>query len=178
MSKKMLKTAGILFIAAQVLVLMGLTASYYLAEDVGEEIRLKTEPIDPRDLFYGDYVYLNYEISTLPEHLWRSTEPIPREGRNEKVFVLLEPCESVYCAEGVYHEKAEGKEGVWVSGLLNYYDQYSKTMRIQYGFEKYFVPENTGTQWERRTEQFIVKISITPWGQSRILEISEEREEK
>ncbi len=174
MNKKMLKAAGIIFIAVQVFVLMGLTASYYLADDVGEEIRLKTEPIDPRDLFYGDYVYLNYEISSLPETLWKSAEPIPREGRNEKVYVLLEPCGSLHCAEGVYTEKVEGKEGVWVSGLLNYYDEYSKTMRMQYGFEKYFVPENTGTEWERQPEQLIVKISITPWGQSRIIDISKE----
>jgi uncharacterized membrane-anchored protein len=32
----------------------------------GEEIRLKAEPIDPLDVFRGNYVVLRYEISSLP----------------------------------------------------------------------------------------------------------------
>jgi len=31
----------------------------------GTEMILRIEPVDPRDLFRGDYVTLNYEISTL-----------------------------------------------------------------------------------------------------------------
>ena len=31
----------------------------------GQKILLKTIPLDPRDLFRGDYVVLNYEISQL-----------------------------------------------------------------------------------------------------------------
>ncbi|HIE31672.1 MAG TPA: hypothetical protein EYP67_04720 [Methanosarcinales archaeon] len=31
----------------------------------GQEIVLKTDPIDPRDLFRGDYVTLSYEISRI-----------------------------------------------------------------------------------------------------------------
>jgi uncharacterized membrane-anchored protein len=32
----------------------------------GEEIRLKAQPIDPLDVFRGNYVVLRYEISSLP----------------------------------------------------------------------------------------------------------------
>ena len=31
----------------------------------GDEILLKTLPVDPRDLFRGDYVILRYEIGTI-----------------------------------------------------------------------------------------------------------------
>ena len=32
----------------------------------GEEIRLKAEPVDPVDIFRGNYVVLRYQISSLP----------------------------------------------------------------------------------------------------------------
>ena len=32
----------------------------------GQEIVLKVEPVDPRDLLRGDYVRLGYEISSIP----------------------------------------------------------------------------------------------------------------
>jgi uncharacterized membrane-anchored protein len=33
--------------------------------ETGEKIMLRVEPVDPRDLFRGDYVSLSYEISSL-----------------------------------------------------------------------------------------------------------------
>jgi uncharacterized membrane-anchored protein len=35
------------------------------ALNLGEEILLKTAPVDPRDIFRGDYVNLRYDISTI-----------------------------------------------------------------------------------------------------------------
>ena len=32
---------------------------------MGQEILLKTAPVDPNDLFRGDYVNLRYDISTI-----------------------------------------------------------------------------------------------------------------
>lgn len=54
----------------------------------GTEVILKTEPVDPRDLFRGDYVVLNYEISTL------DLEEIPVEDPyfeyNDRIYLVLE----------------------------------------------------------------------------------------
>src|SRR3989344_3670842 len=33
----------------------------------GQEVLLQTVPVDPRDIFRGDYVTLRYEISTLDQ---------------------------------------------------------------------------------------------------------------
>ena len=35
----------------------------------GKEVLLKVEPIDPRDLLRGDYIFLGYEISGIPVKL-------------------------------------------------------------------------------------------------------------
>ncbi|MCQ1534778.1 hypothetical protein FTO70_03535 [Methanosarcina sp. KYL-1] len=54
----------------------------------GTEVVLKTVPVDPRDLFRGDYVVLNYEISTL------DLSEIPAEDTqfwyNDRIYLALE----------------------------------------------------------------------------------------
>ncbi len=49
----------------QLFLLAGIVAyrQYWLA--TGERVLLRTEPVDPRDIFRGDYVRLGYGISTL-----------------------------------------------------------------------------------------------------------------
>ena len=41
----------------------------------GEEILLKTAPVDPRDLLRGDYVILSYDVSTIPAALITGDRP-------------------------------------------------------------------------------------------------------
>ncbi len=61
------KVKFIIIVAVQVIFLLGMIASKQFIKDNGEKILLKTEPIDPQSLFSGDYVMLNYNISTLDE---------------------------------------------------------------------------------------------------------------
>ena len=60
----------------------------------GQEIILKTVPVDPRDMFRGDYMTLNYPISQL------NIKSLPTEKTDFKVgysvFVELET-EDTYC---------------------------------------------------------------------------------
>ena len=55
----------------------------------GMEIRLKTAPVDPRDLLRGDYVILNYDISSFPTSKVNGTKPA--EGKLGNLFVRLSP---------------------------------------------------------------------------------------
>ena len=53
----------------------------------GQEVRLEIAPVDPRDLFRGDYVVLDYRIGTVD---------LPQDAttaftRGQKVFVTLRP---------------------------------------------------------------------------------------
>ena len=56
----------------------------------GQEVRLETAPVDPRDLFRGDYVVLDYRIGTVnpPSNVTTSFR------RQQRVFVTLRPDES------------------------------------------------------------------------------------
>jgi len=55
----------IIFVLLQVALLIGIITyrQYWVA--TGEKVLLRTAPVDPRDIFRGDYVSLRYDISTL-----------------------------------------------------------------------------------------------------------------
>ncbi len=54
----------------------------------GVEVLLKTAPVDPRDLFRGDYVILRYDVSTI------DTAALPSRAADfkvgEKIYALLD----------------------------------------------------------------------------------------
>ncbi len=56
--------AIIIFLQVLFLIMMITTKMFTL--ETGQSIFLKTIPVDPRSLFRGDYVILNYEISNIP----------------------------------------------------------------------------------------------------------------
>ena len=75
------------FVLLQVALLVGIIAyrQYWVA--TGEKILLRTAPVDPRDIFRGDYVSLRYDISTL------DLDGLGVKGSfksNETVYVILE----------------------------------------------------------------------------------------
>jgi uncharacterized membrane-anchored protein len=152
-------------ILLQALFLLFMTASYYAIDVLGQEIRLKTVPVDPRDIFYGDYVILQYEISTISKELWFESEQ-PEYG--DRVYVVLEK-------EGDYHKVASvsevklelGANDVLLRGRY-LYDMNGNEMYIEYGIERYFIPEGTGTKIENSRGNLEAYIKLAPWGQLKI----------
>jgi uncharacterized membrane-anchored protein len=55
----------------------------------GTRVWLRTVPVDPRDLFRGDYVRLRYEASTVPRERWAGTLPQTLAKRGDRVYALL-----------------------------------------------------------------------------------------
>lgn len=158
----------LLLIAAQVLFILAVAAAGYATTAYGRTITLRTTPVDPRDLLYGDYVRLNYTISQLPHALWQESTP-PR--RRQPVYVVLRPAaDSAYEAVRVYAQQptALPPDHVvlrgWVAG------RWRRSLHIRYNLERYYVPEGTGKALERRgaRHRMLVRVSIAPWGQARI----------
>src|SRR5437870_4299490 len=58
---------------------LGATKAYTLV--TGTIIELHAQPVDPHDIFRGDYLRLNYDISALPAH--------PEYHQGDSVFVML-----------------------------------------------------------------------------------------
>jgi uncharacterized membrane-anchored protein len=151
---------------AQLLFLLLIAASYYGVDWVGKEVRLRTAPVDPRDIFYGDFVYLNYEISTLSMELWKGEEA-PEHG--DTVFVVLRREGSTHEAVAVYPKKPPIQKGeIILKGKLQRWFSPQNQLGIVYGFERYYVPENTGRHIEEQWENIVVVVKVAPWGQAKI----------
>ena len=117
----------------------------------GREITLPIVPVDPRDLFRGEYVRLGYDVGTVPVRLLEG--PAPRE--NEAFYVVLEKkpdgvWQSVKVTSSMPQEtspdrivlKARAAYAWPASGSAD------ASVRVRYGIESYFVPEGQGRKLE------------------------------
>ncbi len=77
----------ILLVLLQAVLLIGIIVYRQHWVATGEKIFLKTAPVDPRDIFRGDYVSLRYDISALDLDELGVKESFKD---NEKVYVILE----------------------------------------------------------------------------------------
>jgi uncharacterized membrane-anchored protein len=128
--------------------------------NTGVPVLLETEPIDPRSLFSGDYVILNYKISAL------DLNKLSREKHefksNDTVYVTLKPGKPYWEPISVAHEISPAAAGnVVIKGTVDWVsesfwnpatqkEEKGKFLRAHYGIENYFVPEGEGRDIERR----------------------------
>ncbi|TCL67299.1 GDYXXLXY domain-containing protein [Rhizobium sp. BK251] len=121
----------------------------------GAEVLLKTAPIDPRDFLRGDYVILNYDISSVP--MSTVTGPRPTEPGEATLTVRLGKQPDGYWTiiESSFGDLAPQPNSVLLRSLpfYNYATSADDTIRVEYGIERYYVPEGQGKGLESaRTE--------------------------
>jgi len=142
----------------------------------GTEVTLQTRPVDPRDFLRGDYVVLNYEITNLPAGALKDT---PSKGRGTPVFVkLVRKPDGVYAADSVHAAPAPVADGeilirgrvVGGAGCGSDRRRFCDTLHINYGIERYFVPQDEGKEIERSRNQGQVSVvaAVTPAGRAAI----------
>lgn len=134
-----------LAIAFQFLVLAWMVSGREYLLATGQTVWLRTAPVDPRDLFRGDYVTLEYEIATVPESLW-SAEARKAYERNDielPVYVTLEKQENGV-AKAVALDVKKPVAGLFIKGRIN------PSRRIAYGIDAYFVEQDQGKVLEAR----------------------------
>jgi uncharacterized membrane-anchored protein len=156
----------IVLVLLQLLFLCGVAGSYYAVGWFGQEIKVKTIPVDPRDLLYGDYVTLSYEMSQLKPELWKEQSPRPEPG--SKVYVLMKPSSNgLYEAIGLYGSKPAIQTGeVVLRGMVD--SSWNEAIRVRYGLEKYYVPEGAGRELEKQAGNLVVRVKVASWGQMKI----------
>lgn len=145
------------FLLAQLLALTGLYA--YHAAGLGYPVyRIRTVPVDPRDLLRGDYVILRYEISRLPDAL--KPEPLPAS-----VWVRLKPDGGVWVIEsvkGYRQSELDDQRQNWP--VLKARREGSELI---YDLERFYVPEGTGRN-APPGGKLIVEIAVRPNGSAQI----------
>ncbi len=142
-NKRFLAIGLSLTISAQMMVL----ATEYLSSVwplwYGTPVILKTAPIDPRSLFRGNYVRLNYDISSINKYLTKEDFKPGEVG-----YVTLKEEEGVFIATGLHREKPES--GVYIRGRIA---GARNGYLMKYGIEAYFMPKEKALKAERSVRQ-------------------------
>lgn len=123
-------------VALQAVVLLAWATYHENIRRSAPTVRLKTLPVDPRDIIRGDYMILNYEIS-------RAGAAGRGAGAGGDVFVVLKPVGAHHViSEILTDEPMEDDPRLWVRA--NAFGS-PEDLRLDYGIERFFVPEGRGT---------------------------------
>jgi len=145
----------ILAVAAQLLVLAWMAGEREWIVRTGQRLYLRTAPIDPRDLFRGDFVRLQYEINSVRvEDIEAATSARAAERRrHDVVFTRLRPAgEGLYEAAGT--SSTRPAQGPFLRGRTE--DGWRMGWRgtghffVKYGIEQLFVEQGGGRAIEQR----------------------------
>jgi uncharacterized membrane-anchored protein len=139
----------------------------------GTQVLLKTAPVDPRDFLRGDYVVLNYDISSVP--VSSISGAMPKEAAERSLWVRIKPGEGGFwqIAESSF-DKLPPADGTAVLHTQPFYSygetSQAETIRVEYGIERYYVPEGAGHALEeaRRDGQVSIAASVGANGMAQI----------
>jgi len=102
---------------------------------------LRVVPVDPRDLFRGDYVILRYEFSRVPPQSIPGLQSTDYQG--ETVYVAIVPEEDGKNWRASQFSLQKPPTGKFLRG------QITGRNRIELGIESYFVQEGERLRYER-----------------------------
>ena len=160
-------------IVLQSVALLGMIGMKQYTLSTGVPVVLKTQPIDPRSLFRGDYVRLNYAISRLVLDQIGGDKEFQR---GDAVYVVLKPGDEYWepvSAHRGYPVAAAGQ--VVIKGKVQYSSHQrwqdpgpaptppppsARSINVKYGVENYFVPEGEGRELERPKPGEIMSIRV------------------
>jgi uncharacterized membrane-anchored protein len=142
----------------------------------GTEVLLKVEPVDPRDLLRGDYVFLGYEISRIPVSLIANIPAGQTTSEDGLVTVRLGKDDDGYWrARTAWLGTAPTPPGQGEVDILGHvFSGWSlaadATLSIDYGIERFYLPEGEGLAIEQdmRVRPFGVKVAIAGDGRAQI----------
>ncbi|HBG77932.1 MAG TPA: hypothetical protein DDW84_03655 [Phycisphaerales bacterium] len=118
----------------------------------GKTIYLRTVPVDPRDLFRGDYVRLQYEISNIEREKMQDGLKLlsvsdSHKNKDKKVYAVLEVNDD-NVAEVVYvTDKKPEKGKLFIRGRV---ERFGNFLFVRYGIEAYFMQQGAGKDLEKR----------------------------
>lgn len=134
----------------------------------GREVVIQVQPLDPRDLFRGDYVILGYPISQI--NVAEGELPAGIE-KGATFYAVLKPGENatwtVSRVAARYPEDAATPQIVLRGRVQSVYggpEGKGFTLNARYGIETYFVPEGEGKVIEKQVLEKSVKAILAVGG--------------
>ncbi len=169
MSRRWWTTGLVAAVLLPLMVLGGLFVYSQYPLWIGTEVRLVTVPVDPRDLFRGQYVRLNYDLSRQPV----PEMELPRAG--DPVYVLLRRDGAVWQADGVrLREPRQAR--LYLRGTISRVS--GGELHVRYGIEAWFAaPEQARRLEDDLRDGGVARIRIAPDGRAALVAV-EAGEEK
>ena len=123
--------------------------------------------MDPRDLLRGDYVTLSYKMSVIPAASLlpgMDIQSSEKMTKGKSVYVLLEANGKFYEMVQASYEKLKPKKGqVLLEGIDVTNSPDSSYRAVQYGLERFYVPEGKGIlPWDKKIS---VEVAVPASGQ-------------
>jgi uncharacterized membrane-anchored protein len=176
MTGKKLILAALVLAVAQIGFLSWIIAGRAAVLRDGQDVLLKVEPVDPRDLLRGDYVTLTYEIRSIPVKLVTNApagEFVPKDG---PIFVRLGKDADGYwrprsaTLDTPAGEPAAGEIDIRGTVAGNWSIGSDDAFTVNYGMDRYYVPEGQGLAIEAdmRTRPFGVLAAVGRDGTAQI----------
>ncbi|GHC67572.1 GDYXXLXY domain-containing protein [Limoniibacter endophyticus] len=135
----------------------------------GAEIVLQTAPVDPRDLLRGDYVTLGYDITRIELSRVEGSKENTRRNQPVRVFVQTGSDGVASFTRASFDSTAMPREGeIMLLGTARSIG--STTLLINYGIERYYVPEGKGLAIEhaQREQRVDAVIAVSNGGKAQI----------
>ena len=142
----------------------------------GQDVLLRTQPVNPRDLLRGDYVALRYDISRLPVTLVQTERARDSEVVGT-VYVRLRkgegdaPASAVAVGLGAPVAVPLRAGEVDIRGeSLSRWQTGVDTISVVYGLERFYLPEGEGRAVERavRERSFTMLVAVGETGRAQI----------
>ena len=155
---------------AQVAILVGMIVLDGLPIVLGERVKLNVIPVDPRDLFRGDYVVLGYDFSNAP----LSAITGPQSSRDwdhwgtvgSEVYVSLQPQGDRHMLKSVSLHRPTS--GTYLRGKRGWRN------RVECGIEAYYVQEGEGRRLETAIRARKLTAEVAIWnGKAKLVRLIE-----
>jgi uncharacterized membrane-anchored protein len=122
----------------------------------GREITIPVQPLDPRDLFRGDFVTLGYDFTSLRKSTLAPQIDLEGFRAGSDVYVTLHQGDAgvwtVSALAAAYPREVASSDVVIKGRVKSVWQAENKAdalLTVRYGIEAYFVPEGTGWALEK-----------------------------
>lgn len=193
---RMTISSGVKFwaiVVAQVLIILGIVAVKSTALSTGRDALVEIAPVDPRDLFRGDY--LVYQLKSLTR-ITGSTiggevfeegqivyvplrvsmqhpqigQPVMELDETRRVSTI-EPRDGTVYLRGVVTAFTQNKSAA-TPAMVGFEPRwFPAELTVSYSIEEFFIPEGSGRDFTFQNKEAMLHISIGPDGTAMIKEL-------
>lgn len=133
---------------------------YQLVSVLGQEITLNAELYDPRDVFRGDYVALNFTQETVSSSTFKTGLNDLSDHYGKTLYAVIKNQGKVWTVQSVTLERPS--DVVYISCKMDYYDSYSDEVMLDFGIDRFYIETNTGREIEdaAREDRLLARLKV------------------